>query len=222
MKGLLGTTGPGGEPLEQADIPSSAPANANADPDDQRQALQVLLLAQRTAEEHVASAHRQADKICEDARATAEQIAREAQAHAQDLRREADKALADARASAERIGREAQAHADGARRSADKALADARVQAEEVAKKAQENADELKHQAQQRYDDVVGSLATRREALQHQIEALEQFDREYRARLTSFMQAQLRALWVDEPQVSGDVEPDAVAPAGQVPAQARR
>jgi len=58
------------------------------------------------------------------------------------------------------------------------------------------------YQAQQRYEDIVGSLAAKREALQRQIEALEQFDGDYRARLTTFMQNQLRALWVDEPRVN--------------------
>ena len=52
---------------------------------------------------------------------------------------------------------------------------------------------------------MVGSLGVRRESLQQQIEALERFDREYRARLTGFMQNQLRALWVDQPQV-GELE----------------
>ena len=55
-------------------------------------------------------------------------------------------------------------------------------------------------------------LATKREALQQQIEALEQFDREYRSRLTTFMQNQLRALWVDEPQVSAEIgQPESAA-----------
>jgi hypothetical protein len=52
---------------------------------------------------------------------------------------------------------------------------------------------------------VVGSLGTKREALAQQIEALEQFDREYRSRLTAFMQGQLRSLWVDQPQVAGNL-----------------
>jgi vacuolar-type H+-ATPase subunit H len=166
----------------------------------------VLTLAQRTAEEHVASAHHQADKICTDARATAEQIVRDAQAHADELRRTADEVLSDARETAAQISRDAQTHADKAQRNADKVQADARSRAEEIAKEAQANADELKHQAHQRYQDVVGSLASKREALQRQIEALEQFDRDYRARLTAFMQTQLRALWVDEPHVSAELE----------------
>lgn len=207
VKGLLG----GITPVDELPEQTTAPSNS----DTQRQALQVLTLAQRTAEEHVASAHHQADKICADARATAEQIGRDAQARADELQRNADKALADARAKAAQISRDAEAHADKAQRNADKIQSDARSRAEEIAKEAQANADELKHQAQQRYQDVVGSLAAKREALQHQIEALEQFDQDYRTRLTTFMQTQLRALWVDEPQVSAEVEqPDSATPSG--------
>jgi cell division septum initiation protein DivIVA len=202
VKGLLGAAAPASEPHDQAVVLS----DGSSDPDAQRQALQVLTLAQRTADEHVASAHRQSEKISADARATAEQIVREAQAHANGLRREADEALTEARARAAQTAREAQAQADHARRSADKIVSDAQAQAEEIAKSAQANADELQHQAQQRYEDVVGGLAAKREALQQQIEALEQFDRDYRSRLTAFMQTQLRALWVDQPGVDGQIE----------------
>src|SRR6266545_552799 len=75
VKGLLGTAPPGSESPEQPD----APPVAFADPNAQRQALQVLTLAQRTAEDHIHNAHRQADKICADARAIAEQIVRDAE-----------------------------------------------------------------------------------------------------------------------------------------------
>src|SRR2546423_7258840 len=226
VKGLLVGPGPVREHPDQADQPPAEIFSEppNAPPNAQRQALQVLTLAQRTAEDHVANAHRQADKICADARATAERIVRDAEAHANELKREADKTLAEARATAAQIAREAQGHADTAHRSADTILAEARTAAEEIAKEAQANADDLKHQAQQRYQDVVGSLATKREALQHQIEALEQFDHEYRARLTSFMQAQLRALWVDEPKMSADLEDSDALPAAlpAIPAQTSR
>nr|WP_296072453.1 hypothetical protein [uncultured Actinoplanes sp.] len=183
------------------------------------QALQVLTLAQRTAEEHVARAHHQADKIRTDALAAAEQIARDAQVHAHNVRREAEKILADARAAAEQIARDSHARTDEARRSAEKIVADARAQAEQIAVDAEANANHLNLQARQRYDDVVGSLGTKREALQQQIEALEQFDREYRSRLTGFMQNQLRALWVDRPQVNGELPEEALVqtalPAGE-------
>ena len=177
------------------------------------QALQVLTLAQRTAEEHVARAHHQADKIRTDALAAAEQIARDAQVHAHNVRREAEKILSDARAAAEQIARDSHARTEEARRNAEKIVSDAQHKAEQIAEDAQANADHLNLQARQRYDDVVGSLGTKREALQQQIEALEQFDREYRSRLTTFMQGQLRALWVDQPQVNGELPGD--APAGR-------
>ena len=186
------------EPPEQAD---AHPAS-----DVQRQALQMLTLAQRTAEDHVASARLQADKVHADARAKAEQILRDAQAQADAVRREANEALSDAGARAAQTAKDAQAHAENARRDGDKIVSDARAQAAEIAKEAQGSADGLRRQAEQRYEEMVGSLAAKREALQQQIEALQEFERDYRGRLLTFMQAQLRALWVDEPHVDGDLD----------------
>ncbi|WP_433307122.1 hypothetical protein ACQP2F_22655 [Actinoplanes sp. CA-030573] len=205
---LLNGTSADSQTSEQAVVP---PPQAHPN-----QALQVLTLAQRTAEEHVARAHHQADKIRTDALAAAEQIARDAQVHAHNVRREAEKILTDARAAAEQIARDSHQRTEESRRTAEKIVADARAQADQIAVDAQANADHLNLQARQRYDDVVGSLGTKREALQQQIEALEQFDREYRSRLTTFMQGQLRALWVDQPQVAGELpEQSLVAPAAQ-------
>jgi cell division septum initiation protein DivIVA len=208
VKGLLGGGPAVDEPMVQtgqSGIPQQhGPVDGLPGPATQHQALQILTLAQRTAEEHIANARRQADKVGADARAAAEQIVREAQAHAHRLQQEADRTLADSHAAAAQIAQDAQAHAEGARQHAEEMMADAQAEAEELVKNAQADADELEHRAQQRYDDVVGSLAARREALQQQIEALEQFDRDYRARLTAFMQSQLRALWADQPHVVTD------------------
>lgn len=197
--------------LNGTDSQTSEHAVITPNPGLPNQALQVLALAQRTAEEHVASAQHHADKIRTDALAAAEQIARDAQAHANNVRREADRVLAEARAGAEQMARDAQARAEEARRSGEKIVSDARARAETIGADAFAGAEQLKHQAQQRYDDVVGSLGSKRESLQQQIEALEQFDREYRGRLTGFMQSQLRALWVDAPQMSEYVEEEPVA-----------
>jgi cell division septum initiation protein DivIVA len=185
--------------------PPQQPAHPN-------QALQVLTLAQRTAEEHVARAHHQADKIRTDALAAAEQIARDAQVHAHNVRREADKVLTDARAASEQVARDSHARTEEARRIADKIVAEARAQCEQIVAEARASSEHLNQQARQRYDDVVGSLGTKREALQNQIEALEHFDREYRSRLTAFMQHQLRALWVDQPQMNLDLPDQALVP----------
>jgi cell division septum initiation protein DivIVA len=186
---------------------------------DVQQALQMLTLAQRTAEEHVAGARRQAEKIHADAGATAEQTVRAAQAQADAVRRQADTALSDATARAAQIAKEAKAHADDARRDGDKIVSAARAQAAEIAKDAQASADGLKRQAEQRYEEMVGNLAAKRAALQQQIEALHEFDRDYRARLVTFMQAQLRALWVDEPHVDTQTEQPGAEPTTLPPAQ---
>jgi len=206
VKVLLNGTSSESETSEHALVsPPQQPAHPN-------QALQVLTLAQRTAEEHVARAHHQADKIRTDALAAAEQIARDAQVHAHNVRREADKVLTDARAASEQVARDSHARTEEARRTADKIVAEARAQSEQIVAEARANSEHLNHQARQRYDDVVGSLGSKREALQNQIEALEQFDREYRSRLTAFMQNQLRALWVDQPQLNADLPEHALVP----------
>lgn len=189
---------------DQRDMPSNAGSS--------HQALQVLTLAQRTADEHLASARKDAEKVRADAQSAAEQTARDAQAQAETIRRDANKMLADAREAAGQIAHDAQVHASEVKRNADKMLAEAQARADVIAHDARAGAEELKLQAEQRYQDVVGSLATRREALQEQIEALERFDREYRSRLTTFMQGQLRALWVDQPQVDGELDPAGLEP----------
>jgi cell division septum initiation protein DivIVA len=214
VKGLLAVTPTSGDipvqahpqAVQQAPPPGPVQAAKPAGEDVQHQALQVLTLAQRTADEHLAGARKEAAKINANAQAAAEQTAREAGIQAHKVRQEADRVLSEAREAAAQVTRDARASADEAQREADKILSDAQAKAEAVAADARANAEEMKLQAEQKYDDVVGSLAGKREALQEQIEALEVFDREYRARLQTFMQTQLRALWVDEPKVTGDVD----------------
>jgi cell division septum initiation protein DivIVA len=234
------------EPEAPRVVPPPRAAQPPGPPDgphgtDVQQAMQMLTLAQRTADEHVATAHRQAQTIQTEAGAAAEQIVREAQSQADAIRKQADTALAEARAQVEQASRDVQANADTARQNAAKILSDAQAQAAEIAAAAKANADGLDRLAKQRYDEEVGNLAAKREALQQQIESLQEFDRDYRSRLLTFMQAQLRALWVDEPQVDGEVAgtpsgkvaaaktpapgsagpaPATPAPAGQAPAQA--
>jgi len=183
-------------------------------------ALQVLTLAQRTAAEHVAAANRQADKIRQDAQTAADEVARTAESHEQDTRRRADQMLAEARATADKAAADARKRAEDASRNAEQILSEARAQAERITQEAQDHAEEMKIKAQQRYDDSVGTLRARREALQQQIEALEQFDSEYRNRLTSFMQRQLRALWPDRPQVGAG--PDPISPPAGPPSRSDR
>jgi cell division septum initiation protein DivIVA len=104
--------------------------------DGEQQALRVLMMAQRTADEHVA-----------------------------DARREADTMLTEARTKSDDLTRDARAKADA-----------------------------LERDARQRHQEVMGSLDTKRTALQKHIEELKQFEREYRTRLKAYLESQLRDL----------------------------
>lgn len=185
VRGLLSGPSHDDMPMEMppVELPPVDLTPGLPDPDAQRKALQVLTLAQKTADEHIASAQQQADNIRAAARAAAEQVARDAHAHAEQARQEATKTVADARAAAEQIVKEAQGRAAG-----------------------------LDKEAQQRYNDIVGTLETKRDALQVRIDELQQFDRDYRSRLRTFMRGQLDAL--------GDEDPAPGAPA-QRPAEVK-
>ena len=178
------------------------------------QALQVLALAQRTAEEHVLAANRGAEKIRADANSAAAQITNDAQEHARSIRAHADRILSEVRIDTDRTIREARTQADEIRREAEQTLAAARKQAEGVVNAGREQANQLGVQARYRYEDVVGGLGAKREALQQQIESLEHFDQQYRSRLVTFMQAQLRALWVERSEVQGRPGAPASVPGG--------
>jgi hypothetical protein len=169
VRGLLGNP-PQDDGYQQREPPMEYPPPVDLtpglpDPEAQRKALQVLTLAQRTADDHIASAQQQADNIRAAAKAAADQVAREAQAHSEQVRQEAAKAVADARSAADQI-----------------------------AKQAKAKADELERDAQRQYDEVVGSLETKRAALQEQIDGLQEFDHDYRSKLRTFMRGQLEAL----------------------------
>jgi hypothetical protein len=178
--------------------PEMAAYTSPPEPEAERQALQVLILARRTADEHVATAQQEAEKIRFEARGMAEEIGKSARASAEGVRREADRTLAEARAKAEEMAKIAQNNAESVRREADKTLADARARADEIGKAAQASAEALDREAEQRYQNVVGSLEPKRAALQQQIDTLKQFERDYRSKLRKFMESQLRVLGNDD------------------------
>ncbi len=57
--------------------------------DGEQQALRVLMMAQRTADEHVSDARREADKLLTDARQKSDEMTRDARAKAEALERDA-------------------------------------------------------------------------------------------------------------------------------------
>lgn len=72
----------------QAEL-EQARANSEMAGDGEQQALRVLMMAQRTADDHVSDARREADKLLSEARAKAEELTREARAKADALERDA-------------------------------------------------------------------------------------------------------------------------------------
>ncbi|MEV6851138.1 hypothetical protein [Actinoplanes sp. NPDC051411] len=197
--------------ITAADAASPAPALMSPD-----EALQVLALAQRTAENHITAANRHAQQVRSEALASAEQIRLEAHSYAEKVRAEANRLRDEARSAAELRGRDADAQAAEIRRQAESTLAGARAEADRIVAGGHERAEQLDLRAKQRYEDAVGSLAIRREALQKQIEALAMFDADYRHRLASFMHTQLRALWIEQSGAGEMPEIEVQRPGGPV------
>jgi DivIVA domain-containing protein len=67
----------------------SAVAGGPVGPDGEQQALRVLMMAQRTADDHVSDARREAEKVLSEARSKAEEVTRESRAKADALERDA-------------------------------------------------------------------------------------------------------------------------------------
>jgi vacuolar-type H+-ATPase subunit H len=130
--------------------------------------------------------------------------------------RTADDHIAEAQDRAERIVAEARSYADRIRADADRLLSDARAEAEHLVSGGSVYAEQLRIQAQQRYEDAVGGLSIKREALQRQIENLAAFDHDYRHRITLFLQSQLRALWAEQPRAVDVPGAEGKAPGGPV------
>lgn len=69
-----------------AGMPAGVPAGADGG---EQQALRVLMMAQRTADDHVSDARREADKLLSDARAKADELTQKARTKAESLERDA-------------------------------------------------------------------------------------------------------------------------------------
>ena len=140
----------------------------------------------------------QLDRLQRD-KAAADQAARSMQAELEQLRAQGGAAQAgDGEQQALRVlmmaQRTADDHVTDARREADKLLSDARTKSEELVRDARAKAETLDRDARTRHTEAMGSLETKRTALQKHIEELKQFEREYRTRLKAYLESQLRDL----------------------------
>ncbi len=81
-----------------------------------------------------------------------------------------------------------------AQRTADDHIAEAKGQSERIVGEARTNADRIVGEAESKRRQVIGSLEHDRVTLERKIEELRAFEREYRSRLKSYLEAQLREL----------------------------
>ncbi|HEX7187080.1 MAG TPA: DivIVA domain-containing protein [Actinomycetes bacterium] len=81
-----------------------------------------------------------------------------------------------------------------AQRTADEHIAEARTQADRIISEARNRADQLKREAEDKHRQAIGSLETEKSSLERKVEGLRAFEREYRGRLKTYLEGQLREL----------------------------
>ncbi|HEY0636988.1 MAG TPA: DivIVA domain-containing protein [Pseudonocardiaceae bacterium] len=135
--------------------------------------------------------HVQAAKVLGLAQEMADRLTGEAKA-------EADGMLGEARTKSEQLLSEARAKADSmvneARSRAESMLNEARTRAETLERQAREKATSLERDAQRKHTETIGAIAAEKTELEKKIDQLRTFEREYRTRLKTYLESQLRDL----------------------------
>jgi len=105
-----------------------------------------------------------------------------------------------------------------AQRTADEHVSEARIQADRIIGEARTRADQLKREADDKHRQMIGSLENERVTLEREVEKLRTFEREYRSRLKSYLESQLRELDGRTTQAPGGSVPGGAPAAGGQPA----
>jgi DivIVA domain-containing protein len=130
------------------------------------QAVQILALAQQTADQHLTQSKAEAERLLAEAQTNAEQALRQAQERS-------TKHVGDAESRAAQLDQESSARAA-----------------------------QVVNDAEQRSATITAQFEQRKGALERRVEELRTFEREYRTRLKSYLESQLRDL-----DSSGKAEP---------------
>ena len=133
------------------------------------QAAKVLGLAQEMADRLTAEAKSEADGMLSDARTKSEQLLSEA-------RTKSDSMVNEARTRAETM------------------LNDARTRAETLERQARDKASTLERDAQRKHNETISLIEQQKGGLEKKIDELRTFEREYRTRLKTYLESQLRDL----------------------------
>ena len=115
-----------------------------------------------------------------------------------DAKAEADGMLGEARTRSEQLLSDASVKADGmvneARTRAETLLNDARIRAETLERQSREKAASLERDAARKHTEILAGLSQERDILEKKISELRAFERDYRARLKTYLDSQLRDL----------------------------
>jgi vacuolar-type H+-ATPase subunit H len=135
--------------------------------------------------------HVQAAKVLGLAQEMADRLTAEAKS-------EADSMLSDARNKSEQLLSDARAKSDGlvndARSRAETMLNDARTRAETLERQSRDKAAQLVGDAERKQTEIIGSITRDKSVLEKKIDELRTFEREYRTRLKTYLESQLRDL----------------------------
>ncbi|OLT22289.1 cell division initiation protein [Pseudonocardia sp. CNS-139] len=135
--------------------------------------------------------HVQVAKVLSMAQEMAERLTAEAKS-------EADAMLTDARTKSEQLLSEARAKSDGlvndARARAETMLNDARTRAETLERQSRDKAATLVGDAERKQAEIIGTITRDKSVLEKKIDELRTFEREYRTRLKTYLESQLRDL----------------------------
>ncbi|MCO1655901.1 DivIVA-like cell division protein Wag31 [Pseudonocardia humida] len=135
--------------------------------------------------------HMQVAKVLSMAQEMAERLTAEAKS-------EADTMLSDARSKSEQLLSEARSKSDGlvndARSRAETMLNDARTRAETLERQSRDKAATLVGDAERKQAEIIGTITRDKSVLEKKIDELRTFEREYRTRLKTYLETQLRDL----------------------------
>lgn len=135
----------------------------------EQEALRLLMVAQRTADEHLEDSRREAETLVSEAQREAKTMVSEAQ-------------------------HESKTMVTQAQRESEHMVGEARAQAEDLVGQARDKAERLELEAEAERQKVMGALEEKRGSLLKHIEELKTFEREYRTRLKLYLESQLRDL----------------------------
>ena len=182
----MGSVSPPTQQIRPVEPPPDAAAHGAAACDGRATAADGRAPASPRGDHHV-----QVAKVLSMAQEMAERLTSEAKS-------EADTMLTDARTKAEQLLSEARTKSDGlvndARARAETMLNDARTRAETLERQSRDKAAKLVGDAERQQSEIIGSITRDKSVLEKKIDELRTFEREYRTRLKTYLESQLRDL----------------------------